>query len=132
METFSNRLHQLLNYFGIKQSDMAKRVGIPKSALSMYLNEQREPRQNRLTEIADAYGVNESWLMGYDVPMLKSEESQAQIHQNIGKLISGLMQTDADFLTKLIFICQNMDADQKNRFLSAGEDIINEGKREGD
>lgn len=131
MEDSSKRFIQLLEYFGIKQSDVAKKTGIPKSALSMYLSGKRQPRQNRLTEIADAYGVNESWLMGYDVPMLKSEEEQAKKRQNIGKLIGNLMQSDADFLIRLLLICQNMNITQKSKFLSIGENMVNGESDEG-
>ncbi|MDO4171057.1 MAG: helix-turn-helix domain-containing protein [Lachnospiraceae bacterium] len=71
----SQRLIELMAYFNIKQSDIAAKTGIPKSAISMYVSGKRVPRQNRLSDIADAYNVNEAWLMGYDVPMNKNMKS---------------------------------------------------------
>lgn len=65
----AQRLNELMTYFNINQTDIVKKTGIPKSAISMYLSGQRKPRQDRLTDIAEAYGINEAWLMGYDVPM---------------------------------------------------------------
>ena len=65
----AERLKELLEYFGIKQNDLSKRTGIPKSAISMYIKGERVPKQNRISDIADAYTINEAWLMGFDVPM---------------------------------------------------------------
>lgn len=65
----AERLKELLEYFGIKQNDLSKRTGIPKSAISMYIKGERVPKQNRISDIADAYNINEAWLMGFDVPM---------------------------------------------------------------
>ncbi len=72
----SHRLNELLQYFGINQTDFIKKTGIPKSAVSMYLSGQRVPRQDRLSDIAEAYGVSEPWLMGYDVPMTEKPEDK--------------------------------------------------------
>lgn len=74
--TSSKRLNELIEHFGITQTDLSKKTGIPKSAISMYVSGQRKPKQDRISDIAEAYGVNEAWLMGYDVEMKKefSEE----------------------------------------------------------
>ncbi len=37
-----------------------------KSALSNYLNGDRVPRQDKIAMIADAFGIDPAWLMGYD------------------------------------------------------------------
>lgn len=68
----SERLKELMKIMGIKQADIIEKTGIPKSAMSMYISGQRVPRQNRISEIADVYNINEAWLMGYDVPMERS------------------------------------------------------------
>lgn len=68
----AERLKELMNILDIKQTDIIEKTGIPKSAMSMYISGQRAPRQNRLSLIADAYNINEAWLMGYDVPMERS------------------------------------------------------------
>lgn len=68
----AERLKELMLFFNLKQSDIIEKTGIPKSAMSMYISGQRVPRQDRISEIADAYNINEAWLMGYDVPMERS------------------------------------------------------------
>ena len=69
----AERLKELMNILNIKQTDIIEKTGIPKSAMSMYISGQRAPKQNRLSLIADAYNINEAWLMGYDVPMERND-----------------------------------------------------------
>lgn len=68
----ADRLKELMEYYGVSQSDIAKATGIAKSSLSMYVSGQRKPGQDNLSDIAEAYNVDEAWLLGYDVPMKKT------------------------------------------------------------
>ena len=63
------RIRELMQFYGINQTELCKRTGILKSALSNYLNGDREPRQDQISAIADPFNINPAWLMGYDVPM---------------------------------------------------------------
>ena len=67
--TSRERLIQLLEMTGDSQADMVRKTGIEKSAISHYINGNREARQDKLIAIANAYKVNPAWLMGLDVPM---------------------------------------------------------------
>lgn len=77
----ANRFHELLDKFNLRQVDFLKRlepfantnnVKFGKSHLSLYLSGKAEPKQDKLAVIGMAFNVNEAWLMGYDVPMLRS------------------------------------------------------------
>lgn len=57
----------------INQVELCQRTGIPKSSMSMYLSGERSPRQNRLSQIAEKFNISEAWLMGYDVPMERTD-----------------------------------------------------------
>lgn len=70
-KNISDRLKELMNYYNVTQTDICKRTGIQKSAMSNYLKGIREPRQNVITAICKSFGINEVWLMGYDVQMKK-------------------------------------------------------------
>ena len=59
----------------MKQSDLCKLAGIPKSSLSLYLKGAYEPKQDKLYKMAAALNVSEMWLMGYDVPAHKEEQT---------------------------------------------------------
>lgn len=65
----NERLRELMEIFNLKQSDIVRRTGIKKSALSNYLHSTREPRQDQISKISEPFGISPAWLMGYDVPM---------------------------------------------------------------
>ena len=50
-------------------SQVAADVGVPQSSASMYLHGKRFPKVGFLKKIAELYGVNIEWLLGYpDAP----------------------------------------------------------------
>lgn len=63
------RIKELMEYFNINQTELCSRTGLQKSALSNYINGDREPRQDQISIIVDPFNVNPAWLMGYDVSM---------------------------------------------------------------
>lgn len=67
--TFSQRLQEIMDIKSVKQSDIVKKTGIPKSAISQYLSGKFEAKQDRVYLLAKMFNVSEAWLMGYDVPM---------------------------------------------------------------
>lgn len=67
-----HRIEELINILNIKPVDFCRHTGINKSALSNYLNGNREPRQNQIAKMADAYNIDPAWLMGYEVPMYRN------------------------------------------------------------
>lgn len=77
--TTAERLREIMNQRNLRQTDildMAARasreiggsVKLTKSALSQYLSGKVEPRQKKLVLLARTLGVQEAWLIGYDVP----------------------------------------------------------------
>lgn len=117
----AERLNELMTYFGLKQTDISKKTGIPKSAISMYASGQRTPRQDKLTLIATAYNVDEAWLMGYDVPMHGATNENPE---EIGHIIGKLFNTDGDKLEKLIRIFDQLDNETRNAYILIGEKML--------
>lgn len=68
--SFAQRLRELLDYYSIRQADLASRTGISKSSLSHYLKGDWEGKQDVIYKISNAYGVSAAWLMGVDCPMI--------------------------------------------------------------
>lgn len=64
-----SRIKEIMEYYKINQTELCKRTGLQKSALSNYLSGDREPRQDQISLIADPFCINPAWLMGYNVPM---------------------------------------------------------------
>ena len=71
-ENCAERIRKGLSIKNMKASELCEKTGIPKSAMSQYINGKFEPKQDRLYLIAKALEVSEPWLMGFDVPMNSS------------------------------------------------------------
>lgn len=69
IDTFQNRLKKAMSIRNIKQIDLVNKTNLDKTLINKYLSGASNPRQRKLTILADALDVNEIWLMGYDVPM---------------------------------------------------------------
>ncbi len=76
------RLKRLLNERSLKQVDVLSlaapyvqkyNVKLTKSDLSQYISGKAIPRQDKLTILGLALNVSEAWLMGYDVPMERTQ-----------------------------------------------------------
>jgi len=63
------RIQEILDYYGMSQTELCKKTGLQKSALSNYLSGDREPRQDQISLIVDPFNINPAWFMGYDAPM---------------------------------------------------------------
>lgn len=80
----SERLKAIMKERNIAQVDILQAakpfciqygVKLGKSDLSQYVNGKVEPKQEKLTILGLALGVNEAWLMGYDVPESREDTS---------------------------------------------------------
>lgn len=79
MTEFHIRLQQAMNMRKINQTELCEKTGIPKSAMSQYISGAFKPKQRRTYLLSQALEVNEAWLMGYDVPAEKLNESSHEI-----------------------------------------------------
>ena len=64
MGDFKTTLKNLRNARGLTQGELADRIGISRSRLSMYELGQREPDFETLESIADFFNVDIDYLMG--------------------------------------------------------------------
>lgn len=65
-----NRLKEAMCFRDKKAADLAKDLGIPKSAISQYLSgKSQNMDSSRLYAISMYLDVDPVWLMGYDVPI---------------------------------------------------------------
>lgn len=70
-----DRLKKALSLRNMKQSELAKKTGISKSALSQYVSGTIEPRQTNVHLLSKALNVSEAWLMGFDVPIERENKN---------------------------------------------------------
>lgn len=73
----SQRLKEAIVLRNLKQSEVAKKVGIKRSTLSAYLYGRYEPTNN-VSLLAEALNVSEEWLMGCDVPMERENAKEVE------------------------------------------------------
>lgn len=91
------RIKELLNFYCMSQAEFCKRTGIATSALSNYLKGIREPRQDKISAIADAFDIDPAWLMGYDVPMKKKYDQNDRIFAYF-RYLSELTEADRELI----------------------------------
>lgn len=84
-----DRLQMALSIREKKPVDLARDLKIPKSAISQYLSGNRTIKDSkRIYVIAQYLGVDEAWLMGYDVPMeRKKEQPKKELSKEMQALI---------------------------------------------
>lgn len=89
-----DRLQEAMGVRGLRAVDIVERTGIPKGTISYYISGKTEPKSDRLYLIAQALNVNEAWLLGYDVPMARTDDQKK--NDQLAKLIVRL-RTDESF-----------------------------------
>lgn len=75
-ERFCDRLVKAMNVRDIKPTELSQKASIDKGSISHYMNGDYKAKDVTLNKLAEALNVDEAWLMGYDVPMTKSNSNQ--------------------------------------------------------
>ena len=92
--TVAERLREALNIRGKTQADLVRETGIDKGSISHYLSGRYEPKQKAIYKLAQALSVNESWLLGYNVPM---ERTPVQKRNDELVVLVQKMRNDPEF-----------------------------------
>ena len=113
--TFADRLRELRKSKGLSQSELAKRLNVAKSTVSMLEVGSRKPSWELMEQIADFFNVDLDYLLG------KEEQSRYFLDYalyNIANYLSedsdllGIVEkasTDTDFRNRLIQIVSLME-----------------------
>lgn len=89
-----DRLKEAMERRGFRAVDLVERTGIPKGTISYYLTGHTKPKADRLYLLARALDVSEAWLLGYDVPIQRTDAQKK--NDQLAQLIVR-MRTDSDF-----------------------------------
>ena len=68
MSTFSNMISYLRKREGLSQAELADKLGVAKSTISMYERDERKPSFEMLEIIADYFNINMDTLVGGERP----------------------------------------------------------------
>ena len=81
----SERLQEALRITGIKQIQLSRLTKLDRGTINNYLTGKYEPKQDKLSIIAEALDVSPVWLMGYDVPMEREKKAPEKLQLNEGE-----------------------------------------------
>lgn len=104
---FGDKLKQLRMEKGWTQKDLADKLGLAKSTVSLYEISQREPNSKIITKISQLFGVTIDEL--FDNVTFKNEP-KIVLYGSDGKLvdISDLSKEDQEYIIKLAEKFKNM------------------------
>jgi len=105
--TFGDRLAAAREAAGLKQGELAKRLGIKRGTLANWEGDLSEPRANRLSMMAGLLNVSVGWLLTGDGDGLEMPDEEEgtdtdllAIVQEI-RVIRSRMKTDLEKLARL-------------------------------
>lgn len=93
------RLKEAMQQRGMRAVDLSAKTGIPKGAISYYTSGKSRPKADRLYTLAQALDVSEAWLLGYDVPMTRTDDQKK--NDQLAELIVR-MRSDVDFFETVL------------------------------
>ena len=111
----AQRLKEIMKKQNLKQVDIlnktkpiCKKYGIKleKNDLSQYISGKVEPKQDKLSVLAEALNVNEAWLMGYNIYHVKTPEKELK---KLDKFLAKIDYNNIDSVVK---------HDENNKILS--------------
>ena len=93
------RLREAMAAAGMKPIQVAAATGLNHGTISRYLSGKMEPKQKAIGLLAQALGVTEMWLWGYDVPQERPLEQKK--NDELVRVIARLRK-DPDFYEHVI------------------------------
>ncbi len=98
MAAFANILKTLRTERQLSQLELATRLGISKSAVSMYEQGRREPDFDILNKIADIFQVDVDYLLGRTVSSLESEPVTIAAYLDTSDLTQAELDDVAEYI----------------------------------
>ena len=98
-----DRLREAMERRGMRAVDLVESTGIPKGTISYYLSGKTEPKADRLYILGQVLNVSEAWLLGYNVPMTRTDDQKK--NDQLAKLIVKL-KTDESFFNTVATLAE--------------------------
>lgn len=96
-ESIAKRLRKAMDAAGKKQADLVRETGLDRGSISSYLSGKYEPKQKAIYKLSRALDVSEAWLMGYEVPMTRTEDQKK--NDQLVKLVARLRSDEGFYNT---------------------------------
>lgn len=111
----AKRLSDALNLKRIKAQELADASGVAKASISQYINGSHCPSTLSAGKMASVLGVDAMWLMGFDVPMIKTIEKDAKkascLDQELFAAVETLTDADKTHLIEYIKLYKKLRED---------------------
>ena len=124
MNTFSERLKNILNEKNITQSELSKITGIGKSSLTAYLKGEYNPKQDKIYKIAKALDVPVFYLTDWEEYDKKTNLSELKTDIEIYSLLS--KKFDDEETSQISLIIDNFQKlKDKKRLVDYSNNLLN-------
>lgn len=96
---FHQKLLETMQKYNITQAELSKRTGMSQPLISGYMSGKYEPKADKLSKVAKALGVTESYLMGTDndegMTVLNDERELLKTFRELSDFHKGLVLGEA-------------------------------------
>jgi transcriptional regulator with XRE-family HTH domain len=93
--TFGDRVVAAREHAGMSVSDFAKRLGVKKTTIENWEDDQSEPRANKLQMISGILGVSVIWLLTGEGEELSAPETGEEINADALSLLTEIRDIKA-------------------------------------
>ena len=121
-DTCASRLRKGLVARNMTQADLCRMTGIPKSAMSQSYNGGLVPRQDRTFLIASVLNVSEAWLMGFDVPMDRTDTTSPSCETDPLPVPSDSAEDH------LLALYRELNPEGQDKLIDYADDMVRSGK----
>lgn len=101
-ESIARRIRKAMDAKGKKQADLVRETGLDRGSISSYLSGKYEPKQKAIYKLSQALDVSEAWLLGYDVPMARTDDQKK--NDQLAKLVAKLRADEAFYNTVVALV----------------------------
>jgi transcriptional regulator with XRE-family HTH domain len=123
------RLYEAMAAKGKKAVDLTRDLQIPKSAISQYLSGKSQKMDSeRLYKIAHYLDVSEPWLLGFDVPMERTQAGEFEERLDKAGTLAADVLMNPDLL-KLVQHYMELEESDKNMVMMLVENLHQKTKK---
>lgn len=126
--TFKERFTDICKESGLSSSRLAKDLHISRQTISAWQTGERSPKEPTIITVARYFGVDEMWLMGFDVPKrfgideiggsgkVDLAEKKLMANPDIRILLTGLSHMPPDQIRRAKDVMKAVFAEYANYF----------------
>lgn len=117
VDSFANRLNQLLAECNMSKADLSRKTGFRTSSISDWTNGLYDAKQDKVDVLSKAFNVDPAYLMGYDVAKNNHEKTAT----------NSLKESFANFSREEKKLLKNFNgttAIGKQRILTTSEEMV--------